>query len=256
MTPKISIIMPVYNGETYLRDAVASIQNQTFTDWEIVFVDDSSTDNSAAIIDAFVSMLPNVRALMQTNAGPAAARNLGISAARAPYLAFLDADDLYPSNKLELQAARLDSDPSLEVVLGRIQYVSLPGAEPLNMRFSEPDNTLIHVHLGGGLFRRDVFEKIGLFDISMRYSEDLDWFLRAYEADTHLLILKAITLHYRLHDANMTHGRTLQEINTFRALKKSLDRRRQYGVIKPLPRWSDFDEAEIERRIERNDHDS
>lgn len=246
MTPRISVIIPVYNAASFVRDAVASVRAQTLHDWEIIFVDDGSTDDSPGVIAELAAASPCMKALHQPNAGPASARNYGLQHARGAYIAFLDADDLYPPDKFEMQAARLDADPTLDFTLGRIQYVWLPGGEPIRLRFKEPDHTVIHVHLGSGLFRRRVFEQVGVFDVTLRYGEDLDWMLRAYEADSRLIIVKAVTLHYRLHDANMTRGRTLQEINSFRALKKSLDRRRQSGMIKPLPKWSDFDEAQLD----------
>ena len=248
MTPLVSVIVPVYNAQGYLRDAVASVQAQTLNDWEIVLVDDGSTDNSADVIAQIIRDVPNVRAFAKDNGGPAAARNYGLTQAHGHYISFLDADDLYPPYKLEQQAARLNQESSLALVLGRIQYVWLPGGEIINIRFKEADNTLTHVHLGSGLFRREVFDRIGNFDETMRYSEDFDWFLRAHEANTNLLIMKAVMLYYRLHDSNMTRGKNMQEINAFLALKKSLDRRRQSGTIKPLPRWMDFDEAAVARR--------
>ena len=243
----ISVILPVFNGEKYLHDAVESVRAQSYRHWELIFVDDGSTDGSPAIMDKVRVDHPRTRIIRQPNRGPAAARNRGLSIARGEWIAFLDADDLYPADKFIVQTARLHADPALQVVLGRIRYVQLEGGAAPDMRFTEPDHTLVLVHLGGALFRSEVFVRVGGFDEAMRYGEDLDWFLRAHEARVKMLVVKQTTLHYRLHDANMTRGRTQRELNTFRALKKSLDRRRASGDVRPLPRWSDFDEAAPER---------
>lgn len=107
--PKVSIVVPNYNGEAYLRETIESVQAQTFSDWEMIVVDDGSTDASAAIVREYSARDPRVRLLaLGRNYGcPAIPRNFGIEAARGDYIAFLDSDDLWHPRKLEIQLAHL-----------------------------------------------------------------------------------------------------------------------------------------------------
>jgi GT2 family glycosyltransferase len=99
--------------------------------------------------------------------------------------------------------------------------------------FAEP---AFSVNLGSAVIRRSVFERVGLFDETMRYSEDVDWFMRAREAGAAIVTIDAVTLFYRQHEENMTRGKSTSELNVLKALKRSLDRRReQTGVAAALP---------------------
>ena len=238
--PPISVIVPVYNMGRYLTDAVASIEAQGFDCVEIVVVDDGSTDETPEVI---VSLGDRVVAAHQPNRGPAAARNVGIDMASGELLAFLDADDLWPAGKIARQLERLEREPELDVVLGRIQYVALDGGEVPEIEFEDLDaKTLTHVHLGSGLYRRRAFELIGTFDESLQFSEDVDWFLRAREAQLRVAILPEITLVYRFHDANMSRQLDMRDARMLGVLKKSLDRRRSAGIEGDLVTWRALDE--------------
>ena len=203
MPPLISVILPVWNGARFLAEAIASIRAQNDPHLEIILVDDGSTDQTAAMAAGF----PDVRNFHQANQGPAAARNLGLAEAGGELIAFLDVDDLWPAGKLACQRAHLEANPTLDAVLGRVQYVSLEGALELPTRFEGPDRTVSNVHLGCGLYRRKVFDALGGFAPSLRFSEDQDWLRRAREAGRQLMILEEVTLLYRLHGGNMTRGR-------------------------------------------------
>ena len=143
--PLVSVITPVYNGARHLVDAVTSIERQDYEPLEIIVVDDGSTDETP---DVIAELGDRVRAFRQDNAGPAAARNRGLAEARGELLAFCDADDTWPDGKLDLQVGRLQQDPELDVVLGRVQYVA-DGAELPNVQCEDPDGKILtHVHLG------------------------------------------------------------------------------------------------------------
>jgi glycosyltransferase involved in cell wall biosynthesis len=244
--PFISVIMPAYNAERFLEEAVASVRRQDYRNLEVIVIDDGSTDRTGEIAKSLGSP---VRYLLQAHRGPAVARNRGIREARGDVIAFLDADDLWPDGKLALQIARLRDAPDVDVILGRIQYRGIDGTEVPDIPFEGPDRTVTHVHLGSGVFRRSVFDRVGLFDESLSYSEDLDWSLRVRECGISMLILKEITLLYRLHGGNMTITKTTPDLQVLQVLKKSLDRRRLQtnGEARDLKRWSEFDEA---RRVD------
>ena len=241
--PRISVIVPVFEMGRYLPEAVASIEAQGRDDVEIVLVDDGSTDDTPEVI---AGLGARVVAIRQDNAGPAAARNRGLAAARGELVTFLDADDLWPAGKLELQVGRLDADPALDLVLGRIQFVALEDGLVPEVEFEDPDaQTATHVHLGSGVYRRSAFDRVGGFDESLRFSEDVDWFMRAREAGLGIAIVPDVTLIYRLHGTNMTREMTPADLSLTAVLKKSLDRRRAMagGAAAPeLDAWRANDE--------------
>ena len=230
MDPLVSVIIPVFNGEAFLGEAVQSVLAQKYSPVEVIIVDDGSTDGTEDVVKSFPE---TVRYLQQSNQGPAAARNRGIEQAQGSLIAFADADDLWPEDKLEVQLPYLLRDPVIEIVLGRIQQVrtSIAVGEPA---FS--------VNLGSAVIRKSVFERVGLFDESMRYSEDVDWFMRAREAGAAIMTIDAVTLLYRQHEQNMTRGKSTSELNVLKALKRSLDRRRERtGIAAALPTLKDSD---------------
>ena len=230
MDPLLSVIIPVFNGERFLGDAVQSVReavhvlDQEYSDVEIIVVDDGSTDGTARVASSFYE---TVRYLHQANQGPSAARNRGIEHARGSLIAFADADDLWPADKLKLQLPLLINDPAVEIVMGRIQQVSLSQTIDGQTRAEDVAEPAFSVNLGSAVIRKSVFERVGLFDESMRYSEDVDWFMRAREGGTEIVTIDAVTLFYRQHDQNMTRGKSTSELNVLKALKKSLDRRRE-----------------------------
>jgi glycosyltransferase involved in cell wall biosynthesis len=243
---RVSVVIPVFEMGRYLPEAVASVEAQGHRDVEIVVVDDGSTDDTPAVI---ASLGDRVRAVRQDNQGPAAARNAGLAVATGDLIAFLDADDLWPADKLALQLARLHAEPELDAVLGRIQYVAVDGGEVPDIEFEDLDQkTLTHVHLGSGLYRRRAFDRLGDFDAGLRYSEDVDWFLRAREAKLRMAILPEVTLIYRLHDANMTrNAKDSLSASMLSVLKRSLDRRRASGIDGDLAAWREFDVKEADQ---------
>ncbi|MER9017009.1 glycosyltransferase family A protein [Mesorhizobium sp. M0768] len=121
--PRVTAIIVVFNGESYLREAVDSIVGQSFTDWELFIVDDGSTDQSSAIIRGYEQRLPGkVRLLSHHdngNHGISASRNRGLTEAHGAYVAFLDADDAWLPEKLSDQVSIMESDPALGMIYGR-----------------------------------------------------------------------------------------------------------------------------------------
>ena len=220
--PLVSVVIPAFNATRFIRDALASIVRQEYGPLEILVVDDGSSDGTAEVARSFGATI----VIEQPNRGPAAARNRGIAAAQGGLIAFLDTDDLWPDGKLALQVQRLTQNPSLDVVLGQIRYEALDDRTLDGIRFDEPEGVLTNVNLGAGLFRRSVFDRVGSFDESLRFSEDQDWFLRAREAGVGIAVLAEVTLLYRLHAGNMTRGKSARELALARVLKRSLDRRR------------------------------
>jgi glycosyltransferase involved in cell wall biosynthesis len=220
--PLISVIIPVYNGARFLPEAIANILGQNYPNLEIIVVDDGSTDD----IDAVVEALPiDVRYFKQENAGAAAARNRGIKDASAELIAFLDVDDLWPANLLGLLVETLKHNPQCEVVRGFAQLMA-PNEETGRFEYIGNPKESFPYYIGAGLYRRSAFHKVGLFDADLKFAEDADWFTRAREKRLKIEQLEQVTLLVRRHDDNMTRGKSLVELNTLRVFKKTLDRQR------------------------------
>ena len=225
--PILSVIVPVFNGEKCLSRALQHIADETPPQTEIIVVDDGSTDDSLEIARAFGKSYPLLQVISQENRGPAAARNVGIRAARADVLAFLDVDDLWPRESLALRLRHLQENPYLDLVLGQVQVNRV-----LEGELTEP---FVAFLIGAALYRKEVFDKVGFFDESLRFSEDTDWFLQTREKGIELLRLSETTLIYHLHGENMTNGKTFKELDVLYALKRSLDRRRAGNGISSMP---------------------
>ncbi|HEY0727407.1 MAG TPA: glycosyltransferase family A protein, partial [Pyrinomonadaceae bacterium] len=199
MNPLISVIIPAYNCERFLREAVQSVLDQKYSDLEIIIVDDGSTDGTASVAKSFPEP---VRYLHQTNQGPSAARNRGIERAQGSLIAFADADDLWPADKFEQQLPYLIQDPTTDIVLGRIQLAKWSETDNGQTRVEEFAEPVFSVNLGSAIIRKSVFERVGLFDETMRYSEDVDWMMRAREGGAKIVTIDAVTLFYCRHDQN------------------------------------------------------
>src|SRR5439155_16624014 len=132
--PLISCIIPVFNGEKYLAEALDSIRAQTYRPIEIIVVDDGSTDGTRELVASYGDQ---VRYLWQPNSGPATDRNQGLSAASGEFVAFLDADDLWHPEKLERQMARFDARPDLDVCVAHVQNFWIPELREEEARFRD-----------------------------------------------------------------------------------------------------------------------
>jgi len=219
--PLISVIIPVYNGERFIASAIENVVSQNYPALEIIVVDDGSEDKTSEI----VKDLPyDIRYFKQENFGPAVARNRGIKDASGSYLAFLDADDLWPEGQLSMLADILDNHPEADVVRGYAQLFK--NNEHDEMVYQGDPKESYRYYIGGGLYRKTVFEQVGLFDRSLHFGEDTDWYYRAIEENTEILWLEEITLFVRRHGNNMTEGKNILELNKLKTFKKVLDRDR------------------------------
>ena len=221
----ISCIVPVFNGERYLAEALDSILAQTWRPLEVIVVDDGSTDGTAHIAAGYGA---EASYLHQANAGPAAARNRGLDAAAGEFIAFLDADDLWHKEKLARQMARFEARPELELCLSHLQHFWEPEMKDeedrlRDHRFSKP---LPGYAIQAILARRTLFDAVGRFDPALRMGEDVDWFLRSADRGTVTEMLPDVLTFRRLHASNMSREATVFDALP-RIFKASLDRRRR-----------------------------
>jgi len=199
---------------------------------EVVVVDDGSTDDTAAVA---TSLGPDIRVLGQPNRGPAAARNAGVLATHAEYIAFLDADDIWPAGRLAVLHSRLESDPGVLLAVGRTQLVTAnPAAGGRTVYSGAPWHAPV---FGSTLIRRAAFGIVGPIDADLQPAEDMDWFIRAREHEIPTMVVDETTLLYRLHGASLTSGADPIRRNMLLALKRSLDRRRRTGSSARMTSW-------------------
>jgi len=232
--PLLSVVVPVYNAADFIAEAIDCIFSQEYRNLEVIIVDDGSTDGTASALPPREARL---RYLRQENRGAASARNYGLRAARGELITFLDADDLWSANAIDVLTRYLVGHQDIEIAMGRLQYARhVPSFPPGKFRLEPFAEPCISLSLDAGVFRRSVFDKVGYFDVSMRTSEDIDWFMRAREAGVAIHFLEDVVLFYRRHDHNLTQDRDVSHSDFARALKKSLDRRRlTKGEANPLP---------------------
>lgn len=220
----ISVIIPVYNCEKYLAEAIESVLAQTYQPIEVIVVDDGSTDESAAVAKSFGS---SVGYYFQENSGLAATRNHGIELAQGDFLAFIDADDIWLEHKLSLQMAAFETDQKLDMVFGLVQQFISPELDEMNRQkiycHTEPMSGLIGSAM---MIKRDAFFRVGMFDPSWKLGEFIDWYAKAIEQGLKSYILPEIVLRRRLHSTNMGIRDRQHRIDYVRILKTALDRRR------------------------------
>jgi glycosyltransferase involved in cell wall biosynthesis len=219
----ISCIVPVYNGERYLREAIDSILSQTYEPLEIIVVDDGSKDGTVAVVESYG---PQLRYVLQANAGPAAARNRGIAMAAGRFIAFQDADDRWHQEKLARQMARFAARPELELCSAHVQNYWIPELKEEAERFR--NHPFAHPVPGYAppslLARRTLFDRVGHFNAALRLSSDTDWYLRAMERGVIMEMLPDVLVYRRWHKTNISR---VSRQNLVEVVKASLDRRRR-----------------------------
>lgn len=226
-TPTISVIIPVYNGAQFLREAVASIENQTLSPAEIIIVDNASTDDTATVAR---SLGNKVRCLYSPRRGVSAARNAGVAAAFGELIGFLDADDLWPSDKLAVQWECLRKNEDADIVAGHllVSWLSTVDGKRVAKTASEP--LLLYQSLGAMLIRKRTFQKIGAFDESLQIGEDSDWMARVREAGLAIIEMNRTALFVRRHEGSLTYKKDAYALQLPLLLKKSLERRRRLNA--------------------------
>lgn len=176
LKPIVSIIMPTFNRERYLQRSINSVLKQSFADWELLIVDDGSSDGSFNVVDGFISRFENIRYLKHSNRKPALSTNVGILASCGEYLAFMGSDDEYKPDHLKLRVEFFKKNPEIDFIHGGVEIIGSPYVKDKNDLTKK-----IHLSecaIGGTFFgRRKVFFEMGGFQ-DLYYSDDSDFFER------------------------------------------------------------------------------
>jgi glycosyltransferase involved in cell wall biosynthesis len=216
--PEISVIITTYNRANYLKEAIISVLNQTYQDFEIIVVDDGSKDNTPQVIQSITD--PRIKYISQKNQGVGAARNTGTLASAGKMVALLDADDLWLPEKLELQIKALESSPQASIVYCDMYFfglseIGLPITFFQLLNWPAPRGNVLDKmvtrsfgHPSTLLVKKEVFDKIGLFDEKLPYCDDYDMLIRM-AAYFQFEVVPSPLVKYRLHSDQISKNTEL-----------------------------------------------
>jgi glycosyltransferase involved in cell wall biosynthesis len=214
--PLVSVVIAAYNTEAYVGETLESVLAQDWRPFEVIVVDDGSTDGTAGIVQSFDS----VRYVRQENAGPGAARNTAVAAAAGDFIAVTDSDDLMAPGRLTLQVRYLIDHPEVDAVLGRQEWLNPPS-------WLAPDavyGDLAGVPVGGSaMFRRAALVAVGGYDPTFRSGEDTDLLIRMRERGHSYLVLPEVVLYRRFRETSLTGGQAFH-VQLLRSLRGKLER--------------------------------
>ncbi|MBD2484138.1 glycosyltransferase [Planktothrix sp. FACHB-1365] len=229
-SPRVSVIIPVYNGDRYMSQAIDSVLSQTYSNYEIIIVDDGSTDNTHQIIQHYIEKYQNqslIRYIFQPNQGVAAARNRGIQEARGEFIALLDQDDMFWPEKLAHQVACFQANPDVAIINSGWRLI-----DENNNRISdiEPWHNLPNLTLetwvtrtpilpSALMFRRDTWQKIGGFDSRFNGVDDVDFIWRLALHEYSAIWLTEITVNYRQHQETVSNTKAKERANLMIAVQ-------------------------------------
>jgi glycosyltransferase involved in cell wall biosynthesis len=211
MTSLVSVVLATYNSERFLAEAVRSILAQTYTNLELIVVDDGSTDGTRDLVDGFLAD-GRVKYVYQKNAGQPSADNAGIAQARGSFIAFNDADDVWMPDKLERQMPLFDHSRRVGVVYSPLLYIDEAG-EPVSMwpmsryggRVTDQLFVTNFVSFSSAIVRRECFDTVGLFDEHLAQAYDYDLWLRI-STEFEFALLDEPTVYYRVWPGQMSRN--------------------------------------------------
>jgi glycosyltransferase involved in cell wall biosynthesis len=227
MNPLVSVIIPVYNGERFLAEAIQTATAQDYRPIEIVVADDGSSDGSREVARSFAE----VQLLELPHGGVSVARNEAVAASSGEWLAFLDADDLWYPGKLSAQVAAGSASDRIGIVLCEQmhQFDSVPAwwvwpTDPKSKTCFEPSAWLV---------RRKVFDLVGGFEPGRALGEDLNWLMRAWSLGVKHRVVRETLMHRRIHDANVSAQLPTAELQMIALIRESVAikrRMREEGI--------------------------
>lgn len=223
-SPKITVLMPVYNCELYVKEAIDSILNQTFTDFDFIIIDDASTDSTVSIIKSYND--PRIQLIEKPqNSGYTNSLNYGLSIAKGEYIARMDGDDISLPERFAKQVAFLDKNPELILIgtsfkiIGRDKIITVPEHHDAIKLAMLKDCCIAHPTV---MIRKSYLDKFSLlYDAKKEPAEDYDLWTRLLAVGK-LHNLQEVLLYYRVHNSQVSHKRNQQQINTALQIKVNL----------------------------------
>ena len=230
----ISVIIPVFNCERFVGEALESVLAQTLPPDQIIVVDDGSRDGTAGVVRSFG---PRIEYVFKENGGISSAVNLGLSHARCDVFAFLDADDVWTTEKLHLQMNEMNRRPELDMVFGHVEQFH-EGIAVKEMPEDISASSIAGYCRGAVAIKRTSFFRVGSFDSQWVVGEFIEWYARAIDIGLTGTLLPDVVLRRRIHGDNTMIRRQKATTDYIRILKASLDRRRNNA---PLQTGRDVD---------------
>lgn len=235
--PLVSVILPTHNRLPYLREAMSSVLMQDYEQFELLIIDDGSTDGTQTAMHSFRH--PRVHYHALPNRGAASARNTGLQLARGSLVAFIDSDDVWHDRKLSLQVQQFHAQPALGMVATNFRYVDAAQhpvsdpAKPFGYQIKDFIGDILDIEFPMAtstmMVRRAVFDQVGLFNDKLRISEDLDLWVRIGLAFP-VAYLDQVLVSIRLHEAHLMrstprHQVWLDSVHVLEAHRAALDAR-------------------------------
>ena len=233
--PQVSVIIPTYKHQDLILETLDSVFAQTFTDYEVIVINDGSPDDTAKVLRPLAEA-GRIRYTEQGNGGQAAARNRGIALAEGEFIALLDDDDLWPPDKLEWQVAALRAAPEAVLAYGYSEAfgdkpsIELPGRDTPN---GDVEAAFLRQNWittpGQTLIRASALKQIGSFDPQLWGVDDWDLYIRLAGIGA-FLYKKKVALHYRVHKNNASKNLMRMYVNDARLRSKHRERYQKYGM--------------------------
>lgn len=221
MTGLVSIVVPAYNAQAYLGEALDALESQDYPSVEVIVVDDGSHDGTAELVRA----RPGVRLVQQENAGPSAARNAGMAVATGDFLTFCDADDRFRPTKVSAQVQYLDEHGDVGCVLCRHETFFADGtARPDWLTDDEG------VQPQSAMIRRSVLDDVGGFNVDYRLTEGLEWLSRMRDRGVKIDVAPGVHVDRRIHDSNLSYQRGGLQHHMLKSLRERIERNRKVGA--------------------------
>jgi len=223
--PLISVIMPVYNSEKYVAEAIQGVLDQTHKNIELICINDGSTDGSIDILKSFGDKLILID--NNENGGIGKARNLGIDKSSGEFIAFMDSDDIWKFTKLEAQILHFKNNPNIDICFTYMKCFVSPelSDEIKKIRHCPPDPIPGNLACSA-LIRTASFYKVGLFNEKWKMGEFIDWFAKAKEMNLRYEVISDVCLFRRIHNTNTGVTRRESRNDYIKIIRESLKRRK------------------------------
>ena len=210
-----SVIIPVFNGERFLEEAICSVIEQSYKPVELIIVDDGSNDGTVDIIKKYEKYL---RSHSQVNQGQVYAMNTGLTLAEGQYVSFLDSDDLLLKDKLLHHISFMEMKKEVDILISKMEIF-----------YDKTFQNNIHVeeegyNLSCATIRRSAFDSVGKFDIQYKHAKEMEWLIRARSCGKIIKMDDEIVLRRRLHDKNMSYDVTMRKREMMQVLRRKLPR--------------------------------
>lgn len=224
--PLISVILPVFNTEKYVAEAIESVLNQSYTNIELICINDGSTDRSIEILKSYGSKIILIDS--KENCGIGETRNKGIRIAKGDYIAFMDADDIWNEKKLETQLKAFEQNPTLAISFSHMGCFISPELpeEIKKLRYCPPGTQPGYIS-ATAMIKASSFHKVGLFKPEWRVGEFVDWYARAKEIGLQAAIVPDVFLRRRIHDTNTGVRARDARVDYIKILRASLQRKKK-----------------------------